>query len=59
MADSRCEHCSFREAYDRNPNSLIGKIWRWHINWCPGWKKYLNSVSADEKKKLIDKYGLK
>ena len=59
MAQSGCDHCPFRARYDRNPQSLLGRVWRWHINWCPGWKKYMNSVSAEEKKNLIAQYHLK
>jgi hypothetical protein len=22
------------------PTSLLGRIWRWHTRWCPGWKAY-------------------
>jgi hypothetical protein len=37
----------------------LGRIWRWHINWCPGWKRYLKSLSGEERAKLIAQYGLK
>ncbi len=23
--------------HDARPNSLVGRFWRWHINFCPGW----------------------
>ena len=33
-----CENCKFRASYDKNPKSLKGRFWRWHINFCPGLK---------------------
>ena len=30
-----CENCKLRAAYDKNPKSLIGRFWRWQINFCP------------------------
>jgi hypothetical protein len=39
MAENNCEHCGFRAKYDNNPKSFLGRIWRWHAGWCPGWKK--------------------
>jgi hypothetical protein len=59
MAEPRCHSCPFRARYDRNPRSLLGRIWRWHINWCPGWKKYLKSLSAKDRAKVTAQYGLK
>ena len=48
-----CENCKFRAHYDRKPNSLLGRFWRWHINFCPGWKGYFTSLS-DEQKDMLD-----
>jgi len=59
MNDPNCPNCTFKARYDRNPKSLLGRIWRWHIKWCPGWKKYMESLPEDEKMKLAEKYGLK
>ncbi|MGB4268422.1 MAG: hypothetical protein WBK20_04495 [Spirochaetota bacterium] len=55
----KCETCSLRARYDRNPRSLLGRLWRWHINFCPGWKMYMNSLSGEKKEELIQKYSLK
>ena len=44
-----CENCKFRAHYDKKPNSLLGKFWRWHINFCPGWKGYFTSQSEEKK----------
>jgi len=52
-----CEKCRFRAKYDKNPQSLLGRIWKWHIGWCPGWKSYLKSLSAEEKEKMAELYG--
>jgi hypothetical protein len=52
-----CEKCKFRAKYDKNPRSLLGRIWKWHIGWCPGWKSYLKSLSAEEKEKMATLYG--
>jgi len=59
MSNPNCPNCTFKARYDRNPKSLLGRLWRWHIRWCPGWKKYMESLPEDEKKKLAEKYGLK
>ena len=56
MAESNCANCSFRAKYDRNPKSLLGRLWRWHINFCPSWKGYFTSLSVEEKAKLAEQY---
>ena len=59
MADQNCENCAWRAKYDNNPKSLMGKLWRWHINFCPGWKSYMTSVTPEEKTALAEKYNFK
>jgi hypothetical protein len=54
---SNCENCKFRAKYDKKPRSLLGRIWKWHISWCPGWKAYLKSVSDEDRKRLIEHYS--
>jgi hypothetical protein len=54
-----CENCSIRAKYDKNPKSFIGKVWRWHINFCPGWKGYMKSLNNEQKQVLKEKYQLK
>ena len=54
-----CEQCPMRGKYDQNPKSLIGRFWRWHINFCPGWKEYFNSLSTKKQTELKIKYKLK
>jgi hypothetical protein len=58
MSDAKCEKCPWRVRYDHNPRSILGRLWRWHINWCPGWKSYMASLSDSEKNSLITLYHL-
>ncbi|MCR5456167.1 MAG: hypothetical protein K6F33_14385 [Bacteroidales bacterium] len=51
-----CENCKLRAKYDKNPKSLMGRFWRWHINFCPGWKGYFGSLSDDQKTELRNQY---
>jgi len=57
MAEQRCGSCSFRAIYDRKPKSILGRIWRWHMNWCPGWKSYLKSLPEEERADIISRYN--
>ncbi len=59
MAGKNCERCGFRAKYDSNPGSLLGRIWRWHTNWCPGWNAYMRSCEDDERARLAKKYNMK
>ncbi len=59
MKKHNCENCSIRTKYDAKPKSLIGRFWRWHINFCPGWKKYINSLDNIQKQIIQNKYNLK
>jgi len=54
-----CEKCPIRAKYDANPKSLIGRFWRWHINFCPGWKGYMNSLNEERKEALRERYDLR
>lgn len=54
-----CENCKFRAHYDKKPNSMLGRFWRWHINFCPGWKGYFTSQNEDKKTELRTKYNFK
>jgi len=56
MEDHNCANCAFRAKYDNNPQSFLGRIWKWHTRWCPGWKTYLASLSETEQTKLKEKY---
>lgn len=53
---SNCENCKFRARYDNNPKSILGRIWKWHIGWCPGWASYIKSLADDKKIQIAEKY---
>ncbi|MFZ5518369.1 MAG: hypothetical protein ACOY90_17165 [Candidatus Zhuqueibacterota bacterium] len=59
MAEIQCSQCAFRAKYDNNPKSFLGRLWRWHANWCPGWKEYMKSLSEQERNELAKRYQLK
>ena len=59
MAAIPCKNCILRAKYDQNPSSLVGRFWRWHINFCPGWKAYFTSLPQEEKKKLAEQYDFR
>ncbi len=58
MAKHNCENCGFRAKYDNNPQSLLGRLWRWHIGWCPGWKRFATSLPEERKIEIKEQYGL-
>ena len=33
---SMCHNCGICPFADRKPNSVFGKLMRWHRTWCPG-----------------------
>ena len=53
-----CDTCTLRARFDRKPKSLLGRLWRWHIRFCPGWKAWLKGLPEDERRELTVKYGL-
>lgn len=57
MKDYKCVSCPMRAKYDYDNKSFIGRFWRWHINFCPGWKAYFNSLTPEEQEKLRIKYN--
>lgn len=59
MADSNCPDCNFRKKYDDRPKSILGRVWRWHANWCPGWIQYMTSLPDDDRKTLAENYNMK
>jgi len=54
--DEKCANCPMRAKYDAKPKSFAGRFWRWHINFCPGWKAYFKSLPHDEQEDLRAKY---
>lgn len=59
QAENNCENCTMRGKYDHNPKSFAGRFWRWHINFCPGWKTYMKSLDDSKRKELAQQYKLK
>jgi hypothetical protein len=57
MSEPGCATCSFRAKYEEKPKSFLGRVWRWHANFCPGWKSYMKSLADDEKKMIVQKYN--
>ena len=49
---SGCANCKFRAFYEKKPQSLLGRLWKWHTGWCPGWKSYMKSLSEEERARL-------
>jgi hypothetical protein len=58
MKEKRCENCTWRAKYDAKPDSILGRIWRWHATWCPGWKQYMNSLSVEKRASIAAKYNM-
>jgi len=58
MAEHNCETCAFLGKYDRNPKSLLGRIWRWHAGWCPGWRAYMRALDDERRIELAEKYDM-
>ncbi len=57
MEKHQCANCPIRKKYDDKPKSFIGRFWRWHINFCPGWKAYFKSLNKEEQNQLRQKYS--
>lgn len=57
MTESECKNCGLRKKYEENPKSIVGRVWRWHINFCPGWKKYYLSLSKEKQFELSRRYN--
>jgi hypothetical protein len=53
---SNCDHCAFRKKYDNAPQSFLGRLWKWHIRWCPGWKSHLRSQPEEKRAELLKRY---
>ena len=59
MSEHGCADCGFRKKYDDNPRSFLGKVWRWHAGWCPGWRKFMESMPEDERREWARRYDMK
>ncbi len=49
-----CDKCPLRGAYGKK--TIIGRLWRWHINFCPGWRKYYKSLNDQEREAIKRDY---
>jgi hypothetical protein len=58
MAEIQCENCAWRAKYDKNPKSLLGRLWKWHIGFCPGWKQYMKSLSDEQVEEIKLRYNI-
>ncbi|HNU91981.1 MAG TPA: hypothetical protein PKO25_08920 [Spirochaetota bacterium] len=59
MARSNCENCAMRAKYDRAPDSFLGRFWKWHTRFCPGWKSYLIAQTRETREELFRRYGVR
>ncbi|MCB2201192.1 hypothetical protein KQH26_00335 [bacterium] len=57
MENSNCENCKLRAKYDAKPKSLLGRFWKWHIGFCPGWRSYIDSLDEERRKEVLLKYA--
>ncbi len=57
MGDYKCKDCKLRAIYDEKPTSFAGHFWRWHINFCPGWKAYFTNLSSVEQEEIRQRYS--
>lgn len=58
MQKHNCESCKLRAKHDKAPKSLVGRFWRWHINFCPGWKSYINTLDDEKKSEIALRYNI-
>ncbi|MBP3426253.1 MAG: hypothetical protein J6K81_06010 [Rikenellaceae bacterium] len=57
MQEYKCASCPLRAKYEKSPKSFIGRFWRWHINFCPGWRAYFNSLEPAEQENIRTRYN--
>ncbi|WP_200774199.1 hypothetical protein [Thermosyntropha lipolytica] len=44
----RCANCPIRKKAEKNPHSLLYRIWKWHTTWCPGYRSYQAKLSRKQ-----------
>lgn len=47
-----CSDCTFRKYWEKHPRSLLGRLWKFHTNFCPGWIRYTHSFYPEDLKEL-------
>ncbi len=50
-----CEKCAFRAKFEKNPKSFLGRLWRWHTGFCPGWRGYMKSLTEEERRAVRER----
>lgn len=55
----KCPSCPLKAKYDTKPKSFAGRFWRWHINFCPGWKSYMLSLDDEKRNEIAQHYKQK
>ena len=48
LEEMRCATCSIRRRAEATPDSIMARVWKWHTNWCPGWKAYQKALAETE-----------
>ncbi|OVE73333.1 hypothetical protein BVX93_01975 [bacterium B13(2017)] len=43
-----CHNCGICSFADRKPQSLFGRIMRWHRTWCPGYLSHLKIYGSKQ-----------
>ena len=43
-----CKKCRIRAYAEREPNSIVGRVWRWHSSWCPMWKAHQENRAEEQ-----------
>lgn len=51
--EHNCENCKWRAYYERKPQSFLGRLWKWHTGFCPGWKAYQEYLKEHEEEKSV------
>ncbi|MFP3854767.1 MAG: hypothetical protein ACLFWD_10805 [Anaerolineales bacterium] len=46
-SEMSCANCPLRARAEKNPDSLVARLWKWHTGWCPGWKAYQEALKAE------------
>jgi len=59
MSEHSCANCPMRAKYDAAPKSFAGRFWRFHIRFCPGWKKYFTSLPLAEQTVIANRYNIR
>ena len=42
---SKCADCEWRKRSEEKPNTLMARLWRFHLKFCPEWKAYQKELA--------------